>query len=321
MLFRIFLQLTSLSVLIVWLAISDPVGLKGSMHVAKIDHPASYMFHSLPIGASRDFKRVRTAFDPKQLPAPIADKDYRLTFDDEFGSLNSISDGNIYNGAKWYNGAEQCCMSDIGDSNGAMFPTKLNGVSVNPYSITESGLNITLTKRDKYWYSGILTSVDRLGQGFIQKYGYFEIRAKLPAGPGTWPGFWMKSESNLLNHDNIGEIDIFEQYGKFPKAFCTTYHDWTKGTTPYYNCKNSTPDLTEDFHTWGLLWTDTNMIVYFDGKIINQTVTPSAMQQAYYLILDLGVGGGWPTDQTPASNTMQIQYVRAYAPGTAPSKF
>ena len=36
------------------------------------------------------------------------------------------------------------------------------------------------------------------------------------------------------------------------------------------------------------------------------------MQQAYYLIVNLGLGGGWPTDQTPSPSDMQVQYVRVY---------
>ncbi len=252
--------------------------------------------------------------DNKQLPAPIAGKTYRLTFDDEFTSLKTISAGNTYNGAKWYNGVEQCCMSDVGGAAAAMYPSKINGQAVDPYSIDpEHGLDITLSKNSNGWYSGILTSVDRFGQGFSQKYGYFEIKARMPSGPGTWPAFWMKSLSNLVTHDHVGELDIFEQYAVNAKGFCTTYHDWSEKKTPFYNCKNPTPDLTQDFHTWGLLWTKSKMIVYFDGEEINETSTPEIAQQAYYLILDLGIGGGWPTDRTPDSNTLKIRYVRAYA--------
>ena len=311
MLSRIVFKLTFWSVLILGFAFG-PSGLHRMIDFADLQHHAYGMFALDPLHRQHT-DREPVAFDPHQLPLPIKDQNYTLTFEDDFRSLNSISNGNTYDGAKWYNGVEQCCMSDIGGS-GAMYPTKLGDVSVNPYSISDDGLSITLSRKGVNWFSGILTSVDKTGRGFAQKYGYFEIRAKLPPGPGTWPAFWMKSATNLSTRENIGEIDIFEQYGKFPEAFCTTYHDWSKQTTPYYNCKNRTPDLTEDFHTWGLLWTETKMTVYFDNRKINETVTPPAMQQAYYLILNLGIGGGWPTDQTPETNVMQVQYVRAYAP-------
>lgn len=249
------------------------------------------------------------------LPLPIAGLNYELTFEDRFTSRATISAASAFDGAHWYNGTEQCCMSDSTGLPAVMYPTMIGGAIVDPYSISEGGgLGITLSKSGGAWHSGVLTSVDGKGVGFSQMYGYFEIRAKLPPGPGTWPAFWMLSRSNLVTHRDIGEIDIFEQYGHFPNGFCTTYHDWSAKTTPYYNCKNPTPDLTRDFHTWGLLWTASEMVVYFDDVEINRTATPGAMHQAYYLLVDLGLGGGWPTDRTPAVNVMQVAHVRAYAP-------
>ena len=249
------------------------------------------------------------------LPAPIAGMNYALTFDDEFTSLGDISASSIYNGAKWYNGNDQCCMGDSNGLPGVMYPTVYDGVSIDPYSLMSGGgLNITLSKVNNVWYSGVMTSVDQTGKGFSQQYGYFEMRAKLPAGPGTWPSFWMLSESNLTSRTNIGEIDIFEQFGQFPNNFCTTFHDWAAGTTPYYNCGITVANQQTDFHTYGFLWTSTTSTIYFDGVAVASTPTPAIMQQPYYMLVDLGLGGGWPTDQTPSVSTMQIEYVRAYAP-------
>ena len=248
-----------------------------------------------------------------QLPIPIRGGKYELTFEDNFKSIDSIAQTANARDAKWYNGVEQCCMSDSTGLPAVNYPSTINGLSVNPYSIDENhGLKITLSKVNNVWYSGVLTSVNRFGEGFYQQYGYFEIRAKLPRGQGTWPAFWMKSLSMITKKDDLGELDIFEQYGNNDHGFCTTYHDWTNKTTPYYNCNNPTPDLTNDFHTWGLLWTESKMIVYFDGKPINSAETPHVAKQPYYLLMDMGLGGGWPTDKTPEQNVMQVEYVRVY---------
>jgi beta-glucanase (GH16 family) len=85
----------------------------------------------------------------------------------------------------------------------------------------------------------------------------------------------------------------------------TTYHDWTTGTVPYQNWSN-TSSLTSAFHIWGFLWTPTAMTVYLDGKLMNTTSTPPVMQQPYYLVVDLGLGGGWPTGNTPPTNIMLV---------------
>ena len=238
-----------------------------------------------------------------------------MSFDDEFTSLNTISSGSVYNGAKWYNGTEQCCMKDeSGGLPAVMYPSSVNGVSVDPYSlINGGGLNITLSKTGNVWYSGVMTSVDNAGQGFSQQYGYFEISAKLSGDPGTWPSFWLLNEGQKQgNNSNVGEIDVFESYGNWSNGFCTTFHDWSGGTTPYYNCGISVPNTLDGFHKYAMLWTESTTTIYFDDIQVAQTVTPAVMKQPYYMLLDMGLGGGWPTDQTPSKSAFQVKYVRVY---------
>ena len=49
------------------------------------------------------------------------------------------------------------------------------------------------------------------------QYGYWEIRAKLPSGVGTWPAIWMlNSKIDSIGWPNCGEIDIMEHVGFDP---------------------------------------------------------------------------------------------------------
>jgi len=41
------------------------------------------------------------------------------------------------------------------------------------------------------YMSGILTTQS----SFSQKYGYFEIRSKIPVGTSVWPAFWMLADT------------------------------------------------------------------------------------------------------------------------------
>jgi Glycosyl hydrolases family 16 len=249
--------------------------------------------------------------------SPYVPSGYIQTFDDEFKSLSTISPGPgpYAPGVNWYNGVKQCCVVDTTNGRPAvMYPTAVNGASHSPYAIENGSLAITLSLINNVWYSGVLTSVASNGEGFAQEYGYFEIRAKLPSGAGTWPAFWMLSLNGLTaprGPGPFGEADIFEEYGGRGPGFMTTYHDWTTGTVPYQNWSN-TSSLTSAFHIWGFLWTPTAMTVYLDGKLMNTTSTPPVMQQPYYLVVDLGLGGGWPTGNTPPTNTMLVDYIRAY---------
>ena len=52
------------------------------------------------------------------------------------------------------------------------------------------------------------------GKGFLDIRQNF-VRAKLPAGRGTWPAIWMLAE-NMKTRPDDGEIDIMEHVGFHP---------------------------------------------------------------------------------------------------------
>ena len=100
----------------------------------------------------------------------------------------------------------------------------------------------------------------------------------------------------------------------------TTLHDWGGGTTPFYKC-DDTPnapgaaapiDWTDGFHTVAMLWTESVMTVYVDDQVFAMTTTPDVMKMPYYILVNLGIGGGWPTEQTPDPSVMQVDYVRVW---------
>ena len=239
---------------------------------------------------------------------------YHLTFDDEFKSLN-ISDTNGA-GTNWYTHTIQCCM---GDSATPPAPTYMAGLSdgpgKDPYSLLSGeGLDIRLEKTNGAWYSGVLATVDGNGKGFAQQYGYFEMKANFPSGLGTWPAFWLLNSAHLTQGSPSGEIDVVEAYMQFPTTVDTTLHDYSTGISVGTHPSPVSTNMSNGFHTYGMLWTVSTMTFYFDGTQIWQVPTPAIMNQPYYPIIDLGLGGGWPTNQTPQQSDMIVQYVRVYAP-------
>ena len=162
--------------------------------------------------------------------------------------------------------------------------------------------------------SGLLTSY----RSYARKYGYFEIRARLPQGKGLWPAFW------LLPTDRSWppEIDVFEIAGDEPTLLRVTVHSSVIGNPEVgVSYKVKVPDMTTSFHSYGVLWTEAYVAWYFDGRRIASMTTPSDLNKPMYLLINLAVGGGFPglpdaTTHFPA--VMQISYVRAYALPTAP---
>ena len=115
---------------------------------------------------------------------------------------------------------------------------------------------------DVNYLSGIITTYESLKM----TYGYVEMRAKLPPGRGLWPAFWL-----LTTHyvEDVPEIDVMEFLGQDVDTLYHTYHyfdiqdNWRKISTPSYEV-NAT-DWTQDFHTFGMAWSPTEIIYYVDG--------------------------------------------------------
>ncbi|MBL7831970.1 MAG: family 16 glycosylhydrolase [Saprospiraceae bacterium] len=125
------------------------------------------------------------------------------------------------------------------------------------------------------------------------KYGYFEIRAKLPSGNGFWPAFWFYSGCST---DKYREIDVFENCGcdcSVIKSgyFFETYsgsisHNFTDFSTE--QSKYLVADVCHDFHIYGLEWTPSSLIFYFDGHPILCKTNPG-FNIAMPIILNLAV--------------------------------
>ena len=238
-----------------------------------------------------------------------------LTFADEFNALS------LWNGSSgtwdsnfWWGAANGSTLSDnkelqwyIDTDYG---PTK----SVNPFSIEDGVLTITAARApsetrpyiNNYEYtSGLLTTY----KSFAQTYGFFEVRADMPANKGAWPAFW------LLPKDGSWppELDVVEMRGQDPNSLIMTSHSKATGS---HTTVVSTPYVasTDGFHTYGVLWTKDVLVWYFDNTEVARAATPVDMNKPMYMLVNLAVGGmaGTPTDGLATPAEMQIDYVRAY---------
>jgi len=176
--------------------------------------------------------------------------------------------------------------------------------------------------------------------GTSWKYGKFEMRAKLPAGRGTWPAFWMMPKSSTYGGwPNSGEIDIMEHVGYNPNVVLGTLHSerfyGTNGrggsTTSLITSGQLTSiDVLNEFHTYGMIWSATKIEWFFDGlsigsvsfnpRVSNAFAFPTSVDwpydQKFYMILNLAIGGTWGgaqgIDDTIFPTEFVIDYVRVF---------
>jgi beta-glucanase (GH16 family) len=191
----------------------------------------------------------------------------------------------------------------------------------------ENGRLIIEARREPWgkneYTSARLTTKGRAGWSS----GRFEIRAKLPAGRGTWPAIWMLPVDWNLGDggwpDN-GEIDIMEHVGHGPgKIHGSTHtrlHQWPLKTQR--TAVLDVPDATTTFHTYAMEWDAEEIRLYVDGQRYFTSRknggdwTSWPFFRPFYLILNVAVGGFWGgekgVDATGFPQRMEVDYVRVY---------
>jgi beta-glucanase (GH16 family) len=232
------------------------------------------------------------------------------TFTDDFNTLSVSARGDT--DGRWI--AHTPWNGDFGD---AAFSDPRPGF---PFRVRDGVLDIEARKgADGKWQSGLLASATPSNAGFAQRYGYFEMRAQLPPGPGTWPGFWLNANQRH-NDPNPGvEIDVVEYYGQFPDAYHSAVHVWNKAdpkksTVQDHVIAVPSGSLTSGFHTYGVDVEPDWITFYRDRRETWQLATPAELKDPLMVLVDLALGSGWPIDKTPNPSVMQVDYVHVFAP-------
>ena len=180
-------------------------------------------------------------------------------------------------------------------------------------------LRITALKENGKVYSGRVYA--KVKQGW--QYGYIEASIKLPKGKGTWPAFWMMPV-NFRSWPADGEIDIMEEVGYHPNYVSSSLHAnahvHSNGTQVTHEmfCQGA----EDEFHTYAILWTASNITTYVDGK---QQLSYDnrgkgrddwPYDDPFYVIFNLAWGGDWGgaqgVDESALPAVMEVDYIRVF---------
>ena len=184
---------------------------------------------------------------------------YRLTFDDEF---------NGFNGSRWQTADFSGVRNNGGDYQAQWFadpayvPAGSTQKPYNAFNYTNGVLSIraqptpyntysgaTANFRAQPYVSGQLTTAHK----FTQRYGYYELKAKLPPGKGLWSRFWLLTDDGNWP----GEYDVFEVLGKEnPVKIHQTTHYRDASTRHGMDGFTYAGIVPTDgkFHIYGFLW-------------------------------------------------------------------
>jgi beta-glucanase (GH16 family) len=119
---------------------------------------------------------------------------------------------------------------------------------------------------DPYDYASGMVSTE--GK-FEQKFGRFEVRAKLPHAPGWWTAFWLFSQS-VHNVDGSGrdgtEVDIMETFGWNDKVNHALHWDGYEKQHQWSAFDSIRPGIRKGWHTFALEWFPDEYVFYVDGQ-------------------------------------------------------
>ena len=188
----------------------------------------------------------------------------------------------------------------------------------------------------KEYASGAIQTYNK----WTQSYGYFELRAKMPGGRGTWPAFWMlpdrgRDVKNLDERTWLGrkangkdispgnEIDIFEIMGswKDPKTGAGKSHAgyfWNydgKSASGGYALTNNgagpehyaVQNQETEFHTYGCAWGPGQLDFYVDGVKVLTREDPPTMTRIgsapHYMIINVALKyDDWTPNKIPIAD-------------------
>lgn len=160
---------------------------------------------------------------------------------------------------------------------------------------TKSGSPLTYP-----YTSGMVTT----RKSFAFTYGYVQIEARIPGGTGTWPALWLLPKSGAWPP----EIDIMENYGSAHSFNTTVFWSGASGVLDYSRkIPRSSSDLTDGYHTYGLLWRPHSLTWYLDGKVVHKYTGSHVPRKPMYLLANLAIDG-----KAASGSTFSIRSVEIY---------
>lgn len=168
--------------------------------------------------------------------------------------------------------------------------------------------------------TGAIRSISK----FEQKFGKFEMRAKLPTQPGWWVAFWLMSET-VGNVDDSGEdgteIDIMEGFGWTNKINHALHWDGYGDAHKSSGHESYIPGIRQGFHTYTLEWNADEYIYFIDSTEVWRTSAGGVSKVPAYVkvtgelsTLPWAIGENWSNNPAGANfpDYFIVDWVRVY---------
>jgi len=164
----------------------------------------------------------------------------------------------------------------------------------------------------------ICTGMISTQKQFKFRYGFIEVRAKVPKIKGIQSAIWLQSDNYGKYINNVSksgaEIDIMEYIYKKPNMIHFTIH-WN-GYGKNHKKKHiaiSFPKIKDNkWHIFGFLWDRHSYTLFIDGKRVYTTYYPISQTFQYIVLSSEITKWAGPLDISNLPGDFLIDYVRVY---------
>ncbi|PQJ80599.1 family 16 glycosylhydrolase [Polaribacter porphyrae] len=274
----------------------------------------TYLFDNISDGT--------TATDPNALDVIYTD----LVWSDEFdgASLDTnkwFHQTIIPNGSRWFNNEEQVYTDS----------------STNSF-VANGNLHIVAKKETKILNGETFEYTSaRLNSKYAFTYGRVDVKAKLPAGNGTWPAIWTLGKNisetgaywqtqgfGTTGWPACGEIDIMEHGLHATNEVSSALHTPSSSGATVNTSTKMLADVANNFHIYSMNWSPNQItfmiddVAYYTYKPTNQNSSTWPFDLNQFLLLNVAMGGfAGDIDANFTQSSMIIDYVRVYQNNTA----
>ncbi|MDH5339132.1 MAG: glycoside hydrolase family 16 protein [Rubrivivax sp.] len=250
-------------------------------------------------------------------PAPVADgtavpAGYELVWADEFEAAG------LPDGANW--------VHDTGRNRDGWYNNELQYYAAQrpENAVVRDGRLVITARREDLssapdWGGQHYTSARLITRGKVAwTYGFFEVRARVPCGQGTWSAIWTLGAGGRWPQD--GELDILEHVGSNPSRVFSTVHTQSGSGGNGSGSATQLPDACTAFHNYQMTWTADAIDFGVDGVVHHRYRNPGTGSASWpfdapqFMILNVAVGGdlGGFVDDRIFPAVMEVEYARVY---------
>ena len=237
----------------------------------------------------------------------------RLLFEDRFDG-NHL-DGQRWNTCHWW-GPDGCTISTNNELE--WYVPQQVAVRAGTLRLTVSRNRTVGSDGRTYAYRSGMVTTGRTADStpaakFAYRYGYLEVRARIPRGAGLWPALWLLPTTN----ESLPEIDLAEVRGSRADTISMHLH-WRDpaGRAKQRGARTTVSSTAEGWHVFALDWQRGSLRWLVDGVERWRVQGSEVPSEPMYVIANLAIGGDWagpPTAETPLPATFEIDRVTVWA--------